>query len=182
MHWLQACLDPEAQVSFSLTLFSAPSLSAPLSDGLSDSGDKVNRKQFFPLANFLGSLLCYSCSRDNCTGLSFPVFQHREVQEVDQSAVYYPQWLLLLEHWGQLGQHKNSTGLCLLSKLPVIGPQPHPAKKMTTFTLETFTQLLSLLPSSDTKCLLVGLVLEACHFNGRICQSGWHRLGELVAL
>lgn len=51
-------------------------------------------------------------------------------------AVYYPQWLLLLEHWGRLGQHKNSTGLCLLSKFPVIGPQPHPAKKITTFTLK----------------------------------------------
>ena len=55
MHWLQACLDSEAQVSFSLTLFSASSLSAPFSDDLSDSGDKMNRKQFFPLANFLGS-------------------------------------------------------------------------------------------------------------------------------
>lgn len=143
--------------------------------------DKVNRKQFFPLANFLGSLLCYSCSRDNCTGLSFLCLQHREVQEVDQLAVYYPQWLLLLEHWGQLGQHKNSTGLCLLSKLPVIGPNPIQLRKWQLL-LWKLSHNFYLFAIIDTKCLLVGLVLEACHFNGRICQSGWHRLGELVAL
>lgn len=68
-HWLQACLDPEAQVSFSLTLFSASSLFAPISDGLSDSGDKMNRKQLFPLANFLGSLLCYSAVHQTTVGI-----------------------------------------------------------------------------------------------------------------
>lgn len=181
-HWLQACLDPEAQVSFSLTLFSASSLSAPISDGLSDSGDKMNRKQLFPLANFLGSLLCHRAVHQTTVGIIPFLYSSTEKFKkwTNSQYIIHNDWLL--QHWGKLGQHKNSTGLCLLSKLPVIHAQPHPAKKMTTFTLETFTQLLPLLPSSDTKCLLVGLALETCHFNGRICQRGWYRLGETVAL
>lgn len=29
---------------------------------------------------------------------------------------------------------------------------------------------------------VVGLMVETCHFNGRICQREWHRQSKIVAI
>lgn len=138
---------------FSILLSSASSLCALFSNGLLNPGDEMNEGQSLLLVKLLGKCavpvaweIAHGVTPSLCSRIQKKLGKAwTDPQYMNQSGHYH------LSTEKSLRRFKNSTVLCLLSKLPVMQTHLYSTEKMTPFTLGTVTSLLSPLPPSSVK-------------------------------